>query len=86
MYPVNPSAVSVAGVRAYPTLLDIPDAVDLAVIVVPASEVLAVVGECAEKRVHGLVIISAGFAEVGADGKDVPSGSWSRSRGATACG
>jgi len=71
VYPVNPSSVSVAGVRAYPTLLDIPDAVDLAVIVVPASEVLGVVRECAEKRVHGLVIISAGFVEVGDEGKEV---------------
>ena len=71
VYPVNPSSVSVAGVHAYPTLLDIPDAVDLAVIVVPASEVLAVVRQCAEKRVHGLVIITAGFAEAGAGGQDV---------------
>ena len=69
MYPVNPSSTSVAGVHAYPTVLDVPDAVDLAVIVVPAPAVPDVVRECAEKRVRGLVIISAGFAEVGAEGK-----------------
>ncbi|HTK15915.1 MAG TPA: GNAT family N-acetyltransferase [Acidimicrobiia bacterium] len=69
VYPVNPSAPSVAGVRAYPTLLDIPDHVDLAVIVVPSAAVPDVVRQCAAKHVHGMVIISAGFAEVGADGK-----------------
>ena len=75
VYPVNSSAdsgsgpASVAGVRAYPTLLDVPDAVDLAVIVVPAAAVPGVVRECAEKHVRGLVIISAGFAEVGSGGK-----------------
>ena len=69
VYPVNPSSVSVAGVRAYATLLDVPDAVDLAVIVVPAAAVPGVVGECATKGVHGIVIISAGFAEIGPDGK-----------------
>jgi acetyl coenzyme A synthetase (ADP forming)-like protein len=71
VYPVNPLSTSVAGVRAYATVLDVPDAVDLAVIVVPASAVPDVVRECAEKRVHGLVIISAGFAEAGAEGKAV---------------
>ncbi|HWS46061.1 MAG TPA: acetate--CoA ligase family protein, partial [Acidimicrobiia bacterium] len=67
-YPVNPSSVSVAGVRAYPTVLDVPDAVDVAIIVVPAALVRGIVEQCAQKHVHGLVIISAGFAEVGADG------------------
>jgi acetyl coenzyme A synthetase (ADP forming)-like protein len=69
VYPVNPSSASVAGVRAYATLLDIPDDVDLAVIVVPSAAVLDVARECAAKHVHGMVIISAGFAEVGSNGK-----------------
>jgi acetate---CoA ligase (ADP-forming) len=67
-YPVNPSTRFVAGVRAYPTVVDIPDDVDVAIVVVPAGAVPDVVEQCAEKRVHGLVIISAGFAEVGEDG------------------
>jgi acetyl coenzyme A synthetase (ADP forming)-like protein len=71
VYPVNPLSISVAGVRAYATVLDVPDAVDLAVIVVPAPAVVDVVRECAAKRVRGLVIISAGFAEVGSEGKAV---------------
>jgi acetyl coenzyme A synthetase (ADP forming)-like protein len=70
VYPVHPSSVSVAGVRAYPSVLDVPDEVDLAVIVVPAPEVPAIARECAEKGVHGMLVITAGFAEVGADGKD----------------
>jgi acetyl coenzyme A synthetase (ADP forming)-like protein len=71
VYPVNPSASHVAGVRAYATLRDVPDAVDLAVVVVPAPLVLAAVGDCAVKGVRGLVIISAGFAEVGDQGRQL---------------
>jgi acetyl coenzyme A synthetase (ADP forming)-like protein len=69
VYPVHPEAGSVAGVRAYPSILEVPDAVDLAVVVVPAVDVLDVARQCAEKGVLGLIIISAGFAETGADGK-----------------
>ena len=69
VYPVNPSTTSVAGVRAYATLLDVPDSVDLAVVVVPAEAVLDVARDCAAKQVHGMVVISAGFAEVGSEGK-----------------
>ncbi len=65
VYPVNPHASVVASVHAFPTVLDIPDAVDLAVVTVPAASVAEVVRECAQKRVHGLIVISAGFAERG---------------------
>jgi acyl-CoA synthetase (NDP forming)/RimJ/RimL family protein N-acetyltransferase len=68
VYPVNADASHVASVRAYPSLLDVPDHVDLAVVCVPAEQVSAVVDDCAHKRVHGLVIISAGFSESGPDG------------------
>ncbi len=71
VYPVNPTTTSVAGVRAYPTLLDVPDTVDLAVVVVPAAVVPGVVLDCAAKQVRGMVIISAGFAEAGSEGKAV---------------
>ncbi len=50
---------------AYPTILDVPDPVDLAVVTVPAASVMAVVEQCADKGVHGLIVISAGFAERG---------------------
>jgi acetyl coenzyme A synthetase (ADP forming)-like protein len=64
VYPVNPGAAHVASVRAYPTILDVPDEVDLAVVAVPASAVLDVVEQCGEKGVAGLVVLSAGFDEV----------------------
>ena len=69
VYPVHPTATAVAGVRAYPTILDIPDAVDLAVIAVRAQTVPEIVGQCARKNVHGLVVVSAGFGETGPDGR-----------------
>jgi len=68
VYPVNRSAVSVASVRAYPSLAEIPDDVDLAVVAVPASEVPRVVAQCGEKGVTGLVVMSAGFADAGPEG------------------
>jgi acetyl coenzyme A synthetase (ADP forming)-like protein len=64
VYPVNPHAGSVAGVRAYPSVGAIPDTVDLAIVATPAPTVLDVVEECAAAGVGGLVVISAGFAEV----------------------
>jgi acetyl coenzyme A synthetase (ADP forming)-like protein len=70
-YPVNPNAPAVAGVRAYPTIGDVPGDVDLAVIAVPAPEVSEAVRQCAAKGVRGLVIVSAGFAETGGGGADV---------------
>ncbi len=68
VYPINPRATSVAGVRAYPSVEAVPDAVDLAIIAVPAAEVLDVARDCARKRVAGLVVITAGFAELGSPG------------------
>ena len=68
VYPVHPTAPHVASVRAYPSVLAVPDDVDLAVIIVPAEQVPAVVGECATKHVRGLVVISAGFSETGSEG------------------
>lgn len=68
LYPVNPTAQVVNSVRAYPSVLDIPDEVDLAFVVVPGPAVLDVTRECAEKGVRGIVVISAGFSEVGGEG------------------
>ncbi len=68
VYAVNARAEHVSSVRAWPSVLDVPDDVDLAVIAVPAEEVLGVVEECARKRVRGLVVISAGFSETGPAG------------------
>ncbi len=69
VFPVNQRTLSVRGVKAYPSVREIPDEVDLAVIVVPAAKVLQVVDECAQKGVWSLIIISAGFSESGEEGK-----------------
>lgn len=68
VFPVHPSARVIHSIKAYPTVLDIPDPVDLAVIVVPYRHVLQVVDECGRKGVRGLVVITAGFREVGGEG------------------
>jgi len=69
IYPVNSKAHSVQGIKSYPSIGDIPDEIDLAVISVPAEEVIEVAEECGRKGVKALVILSAGFAEVGEEGK-----------------
>jgi len=70
VYPVNPNAEVVASVKAYPSVLDIPGEVDLAVVIVPAEIAQQVVEQCGRKGVRGIVVISAGFAESGAEGID----------------
>jgi acyl-CoA synthetase (NDP forming)/GNAT superfamily N-acetyltransferase len=69
VYVVNESADAVAGMPAYDNVSDIPDEVDIAVVAVPAEAVPDVVLDCANKGVHGLVVISAGFAETGEEGR-----------------
>src|SRR5438270_3290697 len=71
LYPVNPAADEIDGVRCYHSVLDIPDEVDLALICVPAKAVAGVAQDCAAKGVRSLVVISAGFAETGADGAEM---------------
>jgi len=71
LYPVNPRARSVASVRAYPSLLDIPDDIDLAMIILPPALALKATEEAIEKGVRGLVIVSAGFREVGPEGREI---------------
>ena len=68
IYPINPKADFVHSVKAYPSVTDLPEPVDLAVIVVPAKFVLSVVEECAQKGVKGIVVITAGFKEIGEEG------------------
>jgi acetyl coenzyme A synthetase (ADP forming)-like protein len=69
VYPVNPKAVSIEGIPAYPSIENISGVVDLAVIVVPADSVLEVAAACARKGVKALVVVSAGFSEIGDDGR-----------------
>ena len=68
LYPVNPKARSISSVRAYPTIADIPDSVDLAMIILPPQPALAAIKEAIDKGIKGVVIVSAGFREVGGEG------------------
>jgi len=69
VYPVNPNSKKVLGVDAYPDMAGIPEHVDLAIIATPAHTVPGVVEECGKAGVDGVVIISAGFKEIGEEGK-----------------
>jgi acetate---CoA ligase (ADP-forming) len=68
VYPVNPGADVVQAVHAYPSVADLPEEVELAVIAVPAAAVIDVARQCGERGVRALVVISAGFAETGSEG------------------
>jgi acetate---CoA ligase (ADP-forming) len=69
VFPVNPTTPVIHSIKAYPTILDVPDDVDVAIIIVRKDHVKGVVQQCGEKGVKGVVVISAGFSEVGAEGK-----------------
>ncbi|MFA6036088.1 MAG: CoA-binding protein [Candidatus Micrarchaeia archaeon] len=65
VYPINPSASDVLGLKAYPSVGDVPDKIDSAVVAVHAELVPSVLQQCGEKGIKGVVVISGGFAEVG---------------------
>jgi acetyltransferase len=71
VFPVNPKRSSVLGVKAYPTITAIPDAIDMAVVVTPAPSVPDVMRACADKGVRAAIVISAGFKEAGPDGLEL---------------
>ncbi len=73
VYPVNPKRRTVLGVHCYPDLASVPEAVDLAVIATPAPTVPALVADCAAREVPAAIIISAGFSELGAEGRTLES-------------
>jgi len=69
IYPINPAATEIGGRRAYASLREAPAGVDLAVVAVPSDRVLAVVDDCAAAGVKALVVITAGYAEIGDEGR-----------------
>ena len=71
LYPVNPKAKSISSVRAYPTISDLPEAPDLAMIILPPKFAAKAVEEAITKGVRGIVIVSAGFKEVGGEGLEM---------------
>jgi len=68
VYPVNPQAESIHSIRCYRSIGDVPSPVDLAIVTVAKDQVLDVVAACGKKGVRGLIVITAGFKEVGKDG------------------
>ena len=71
IYPVNAKYTEVQGLRCYPDLGSIPDAVDAAIVSVPARDVPGVIDECGRKGVKAAVVFSSGFSEVGDEGRAV---------------
>jgi acetyl coenzyme A synthetase (ADP forming)-like protein len=68
VYPVNPNADGILGIKSHPSVLDIQDDIDLAVVIVPAPVVSRVLEECGQKKIKAAIVISAGFKEVGGPG------------------
>jgi acetyl coenzyme A synthetase (ADP forming)-like protein len=81
VYPINPAADEVAGLRTYHSVRDAPAGIDLGVIAVPRDRVLAVVDDCAAAGVRSLVVITAGYAEAGAEGRTLQNELVERVRG-----
>ncbi|MHB8961453.1 MAG: acetate--CoA ligase family protein, partial [Candidatus Limnocylindrales bacterium] len=71
VYPVNPTRPAILGVKAYPSISAIGETVDLAVIVTPAKSAPGLVEECGQAGIKGVIIISAGFKEVGPEGVEL---------------
>jgi len=69
VFPVNPKKESIQGVQAYASINDIPKVVDLAIIATPAKVVIDVVERCGKRGIKGILIVSAGFKEIGEDGR-----------------
>jgi acyl-CoA synthetase (NDP forming) len=71
LFPVNPKGGKIRGFKAYKSVLDIPEEIDLAIIAIPAYATLKAVEECSRKGVKFVVVHSAGFGELGEDGKRI---------------
>ncbi|HTA77172.1 MAG TPA: acetate--CoA ligase family protein, partial [bacterium] len=71
VYPINPKHETLLGVKAYPSIASVPAQIDLAVIVTPAKTVLGLVEECVQAKVKAVIIISAGFKEIGPAGAEL---------------
>ncbi len=81
IYPINPNASTIASMPSYPSVRALPQSPDLAIITVPPNAVLGVIDDCAARSVKSVVIITAGFAEVGAEGRELQQRLVERARG-----
>ena len=70
IYPINPNASQIYNVKAYPSVMELPEVPDLAVIVIPYNHVPAAMRECGEKGIKAVVVISAGFREASVEGME----------------
>jgi len=71
VYPVNPQASEIQGARCYASVLDVPDPVELAVIITPAALVPALVEQCGQRGIRAAIVLSGGFSEAGAAGAEL---------------
>ena len=71
IFPINPKDSEIQGMKAYPSVLEVPEEIDMAVIVINAKYVLSAVDQCHRKGIKGIVVISAGFKETGAAGAEL---------------
>lgn len=71
IYPINPKADKILGLKCFPQVSAVPGAIDLAVVAIPARFVLDVAKECGDKAVKGLIVVSAGFKETGSEGREL---------------
>ena len=71
VFPINPKRPSVLGVKAYKHISEVPEQVDLAVIVTPAASVPGIIHDCGEEGVKAAIVISAGFKEIGPAGVEL---------------
>ena len=69
VYPVNPKVNEIGSLKAYPNIRELPQAADLAILAIPADAVESVIDDCAVRGVRGAIVISAGFAEIGDEGR-----------------
>ncbi len=71
LFPINPKYVEVSGLPCHPTLLEVPDEIDMAMMALPAEAVLPALRECVEKGVKLAIVVSSGFAEAGGQGREL---------------
>src|SRR5512138_2937369 len=71
VFPVNPGRPHVLGIKSYASILDVPEPVDLAMVITPAQTVPGVIRDCAERGVRAAIVISAGFKETGPAGVEL---------------
>ena len=71
VFPINPKDPEILGLKAYASISDVPEAIDAAIVTVPAKIVPAMAEECGKKGVKGLIVITSGFSEIGKEGKEL---------------